>query len=461
VTSIAGTARRLAPSPDSAWPYALAALALGAVAGASVAAGLSPARIVALVIGLAIAAAVLWRYQVGAVLIVLTLPLDEYGRVISSPVSVTLFHLALVATLVSWGLALVRGDAKLRFSQVDFGIGALVFAALWSLPFSLAPSATAFAAVRLVFLWAFTLLYANVLTSRGLLDWVSWTLIATAAGTALLALAQTYVPGFTYGSIRSLNDQGTIVNRAGALFHDPNYLAGFLAVALLVALALLVHSRSWTRALVCVAASAVIGLGMLITLSRTGLVGVGAGVIVVIATAPRKRVLPLAAAIAALVLVVALASPAAIVSRVRSIGDVSTDQSNATRIYMVPSAYEIARDNWAFGTGLGGFRYAYPAYRRIGADSTVLKPHEIPLSLWSETGVAGIIAQVILVWGLIAVFWRKRPKGWTAAESFALAGIVSLGVQSLFQYYLYFEYVWLFIAFAIAANRIARQEEAL
>ncbi len=90
----------------------------------------------------------------------------------------------------------------------------------------------------------------------------------------------------------------------------------------------------------------------------------------------------------------------------------------------------------------------------------MVKPHEIPLALWAETGVAGIIAQIVLIWGLVAVYWRRRPKGWSVTEAFALAGILSLGVQSLFQYYLYFDYLWLFIAFAIAANRIARQEEA-
>ncbi len=112
--------------------------------------------------------------------------------------------------------------------------------------------------------------------------------------------------------------------------------------------------------MLCLGAAGVIGLGVIATLSRTGLVGVAVGVLVLIVTAPRKRVLALGAAALAIVLVAALSSPAAIVERVRSIGEVSTDQSNATRVYMVPATYQMARDNWVFGTGLGGFRYAYP-----------------------------------------------------------------------------------------------------
>ncbi|MDP1857986.1 MAG: O-antigen ligase family protein [Gemmatimonadaceae bacterium] len=461
MTDLTSDVMRSAPRGGAAWPYALAAVALGAVAGSAVGSVASVSQLLLLIVGLFVAAIVLFRYQVGAVLIVLTLPLDEFGRVLSSPVSVTVFHLALVLTIASWGIALARGDARLRFSVVDLGIGALIFAALWSFPTSLAPSATAFATVRLVFLWLFTLFFANVLTSRRLLDWVTWTLVATAAGTALLASAQKYVPGFNFGSVRLVSDRGTLSTRVGAFFHDPNYLAGFLSVALIVTIALLVHSKTWGRVGVCVGAAAIISLGVAVTLSRTGLVGVAAGVVVIVATAPRRRMAPLALGIGVIMLLLALAAPSQLINRVRSIGEVSGDQSNATRVYMYPSAYEIARDNLAFGTGLGAFRYAYPAYRRVEADSTVVKPHEIPLSLVSETGVAGIITQLVLIWGLTVTFWRRRPNGWTTAESFALAGIVSLGVQSLFQYYLYFEYVWLFIAFAVAANRIARQEEAL
>jgi hypothetical protein len=33
-------------------------------------------------------------------------------------------------------------------------------------------------------------------------------------------------------------------------------------------------------------------------------------------------------------------------------------------------------------------------------------------------------------------------------------------IQSLFQYYLYFEYLWLLVAFAVAANRVAAEEES-
>lgn len=460
MTSTDTAARRFVPDPGAAWPYLLAAVVAGVVGGLAVSAGLSARDVVLAIAALAVAGAVLWRYQLGAVLIVLTLPLDQYGRVLSHPVSITLFHLALLSTLASWGLAIVRGDAKLRFSAVDWGIGALILAALWSAPFSMARSATLFATVRLVFLWLFTLLYSNVLSTRKVAEQVSWTLLGTGVATSAVALAQTYVPGFTFGSVRLVNTGAGWIKRVGAFFYDPNYLAGFLAVSLLVGLAMLVHSKSLWRAVACLGASAVIGAGVLVTFSRTGLVGVAAGVAIVVLTAPKRRVLPLVMLLLALAIAAFAMSPAAIMDRVTSIGNATGDQSNATRVYMFPSAWEIARDHWVFGTGLSAFRQAYPEYRRLQADSTVLKPHEIPLSLFSETGVAGIIAQLILVWALVKTFWRRRPGGWTAAESFALAGIVSLGVQSLFQYYLYFEYVWLFIAFAVAANRIAQTEEA-
>ncbi len=100
---------------------------------------------------------------------------------------------------------------------------------------------------------------------------------------------------------------------------------------------------------------------MIATLSRTGLVGVAVGVLVLIVTAPRKRVLALGAAALAIVLVAALSSPAAIVERVRSIGEVSTDQSNATRVYMVPATYQMARTTGCSARDLADFGTPTPS----------------------------------------------------------------------------------------------------
>jgi len=454
---------RLLAIDRSQWGWLAAALVAGVFAGVIAAGASRPELLAGAVVAVIMAAAVLARYEVGAVLMVATLPLDEYGRVISAPVTVTLFHLALLLTLGSFAIApLWRTDVKLRFSAVDAGIAALIGAALWSLPGSLAPTATIVAIVRLVGLWAFTLLYANALSQRRVADWVTWALVGTGVGSAMLAIVQYAVPSFTFGSIRMINEGGgSYLRRVGALFHDPNFLATFLTVSLIAAGALLVHERTWKRAALWGGASLVLLAGIAVTFSRTAIIGLGVGAIALVLTAPKERRMWLLGAGVALVLAVLIVAPGQVTERVASIGEVGYNNSNATRYYMLGSTVEIMRDEWVHGTGLAAFDKAYPRYRRLGSLSTILKPHQLPLAMVAEMGVAGLIAEIVLVGSIIAVLWRRRPKGWSAYEAFAVAGLVAILVQALFQYYLYFEYLWLLVAFAVAAPRLAAEEESV
>ncbi len=463
MTDATAPARRTPPlrlPAENVWLWVGAALVLGAVAGvAALGAGVYGVAAVAGAIGLG--AVIVWRYEVGICAAIALNSLDVYGQIISKPVAITWYQVALVMSLGSWALSwLWRPKEKLAFSAVDWGMGAMVFAAMWSLPFSMDPRATTIAIVRLIFLWAFALLCANALSKRWAAEAMAWTLMASASVSSLLAMAQSWIPGFNYGSIRYVSDFGVLSVRASAFFHDPNYLAGFLVVSFLTALAFLVHARSWVRAGFSAVAIGIIGLGLALTLSRTGMVGVAVGVLIVLVTAPRGRRVWLLGLVGAAGVAVVVKGSQTLINRIVSIGDVASDASNATRVWMFVSTWGMFVEKWAFGTGLAAFYQLYPKYRYTDALSSVIRPHEIPLAFAAETGVAGVIAQFVLIWGVIKTFWRKRPNGWTTFEALALAGIVSLSIQSLFQYYLYFEYLWLFIAFGVAANRMARHEEA-
>ncbi|MDH4139978.1 MAG: O-antigen ligase family protein [Coriobacteriia bacterium] len=458
--ALGASARRLA---DNRVLWASAACLAGLVAGVSAVDGVDFAGFAAMLAGIVTVLLVLWRYEIGAVLMVLTLPLDMYGRILETPVVITVFHVVLVLTLASWVLRLyAEPERRVAFSVVDIGIAALVLAAVWSLPFSLDGRDTLIAVVRLLFLWAFTLLYANALSSRKTADWVLAVLVGTGVLNGAVALAQYFVPGFEYGNVRSVNQgagTGVVLRRVGALFWDPNYLGGFLCVAFLTAVVLLVHSRKPHVALAWLASSAVIGGGLVVTFSRTGWVGAAVGLVVVMLTAPKGRKVPLLATGMLLVVLVVAISPGLIVDRLASIGEVEDDLSNATRYYMFYSSVDIMREHWVFGTGLAAFDVAFPEYRRLGTLSSVIRPHQLPLALWAEMGIGGLLAEITLIVTLAAVFWRRRPHGWHVIEAVAAAGLVSLLVQSWLQYYLYFEYLWLFIAFAVAGTRFGRLEE--
>lgn len=451
-------ALKAAPGPlDVRWALASVIVAGGAALALVIADSLLlGAGILALA---TLVAATLWHPQVGAVALVLTMPLDIYGRVMTSPVTVTVFQLTLLLCLFSWAVhALTDESLRPRWSWLDLGFAALLFAALWSLPLSLAPSATAVAIARIGFLVALAVFYETILRNERLTVVVVGCVVATGVAMALLALAQYYLKGFDFGNVLMIHEGGGVyIRRPSGLFDDPNYLAAFLSLAGVTAAAMLVHSRRLLAAAAWTVGGLVCAAGMFVTGSRTALVGVAVGAAVVVGLAPpRRRVVTVALAVVVVAAAVALA-PASLRYRVAEALSEDPDRSTSTRTGMYESAVEIAQERWVFGTGLAAFDRAYAAHRRLEARFDIAKPHQLPIAMWAEMGVAGLIAEVVLLGGIVASFWRRRPGwSWTAAETVAAACVASLLVQSLFQYYLYLEYLWLYLALAVAATRQAQ-----
>jgi O-antigen ligase len=459
VNGHAAAARRLATRPG---PWAGAAVVIGMTVGVFAARDASMAsKLVVAGVGAIVAVLVLRSLEFGVVALLFTLPLDRFGRIPGLPVHVTAYQLLLVVVLVSWGLVIAaRGREMLRFSWLDVGMAAVMGAALWSLPHSHAPGATVTAMARLVFLWLFTLLYANAASDERRMRAIVTALLVTVAGAGLLAVGQQWF-GLDLGAIKDYRDYGGGVNfsRAGAFFKDPNQLGTFMSVGFLMALALLVRATGRTRALLLSAVVAISGLALIASLSRTAWVGTAIGVVLVIALAPARRRVPIAwAAVALGTVAVLLASPL-IIQRALSVSDVSGDRSVATRFYMTESTLAMIRDNPVWGTGLDAFPQVYPAYRLPGSSATIVELHQLPLALPVEMGLAGLLAEIVFLGCLVAVYWRKRPSGFTGWEAATLSALVALLVQTFFQYYLYFEYMWLVLALGVAATRLARAQE--
>ncbi len=444
---------------DSRFAWVVAALFAGGLAGLLAE---RPLTAVALAVGVVLIAGALWRIEIGLLALLLTLPLDVYGRVITSPVTVTAFHLVLLVVLAAWYLRLLtEGREWLRPSTLDISMGVIILAAFWSLPNSLNQGATVFSIVRLIGLWAFCLVYTNGIRDAGQLRRV-WTVFGlTGLVIGALAVLQAAVPGLQFGLVTDVMavGGGIALRRPSVFFDDPNYLGGFLSICSVTALALLMHARSKRWALGWSAVAVASGLGLIVTFSRSAWVGAAAGLVAAVVMAPQRWRKHMVVAGLVLVIAVSAAAPSQVVSRVRSIGDVNSDTSIATRYYMLFSAVDIIQDYWVWGTGLTAFEYAYVNYRLPGTLTSVTKPHQLPLAMWAEMGIAGLAAEVTLVLMLVLTYWRRRPQGWTPWEAAALAGTITLLPQIMFQYYLYFEYLWLMLALGVVATRLARASE--
>ena len=440
--------------------WAFLAVSAGAIAGTAALQGPLAAGVVfALLAGVAFTAAVIWRVELGVIALLFTLPLDTFGR-IPGLGSVTVYQLVLIVTLGAWGLQLMARRRTISLSWADAGMGSVILAALWSYPHSLNQGGTLFAIVRLLFTWGFVLLVVSTITTEKWMRRVVWAFFVTALGAGLLAIAQQWL-GVSFGAIKDYLALGGSVSfsRAGAFFTDPNQLGTFMSVAVVFALALLVHERRRRLAFVWLGVAGVTGLALIASLSRTAWVGALLGVVIVVFTSPRDRRQAVVMSAVALGVVGALFGSPFLVERLLSAGDVSGDKSVATRYYMTQSTLSMIRDNPVWGTGLDAYPLAYPAYRLPGSSATIVELHQLPLAFPVEMGIGGIIAEVVLFASMLAPFIRRRRNGWTVWESATFAALLGVLVQTLFQYYLYFEYLWLVLALGIVATRLARTTE--
>lgn len=453
---------RSSPLDDVVWLVAGAVVgALGGVLVARTGASAAVVTVLALA-GVLAGIAIMRDPRTGLFAMLIALPLDVAGRIATQPVTVTVYHVTLLITLASWFRARrlrPQGPWQIEYTVVHLGLLALLVAALWSLPFSYDPSATVIAFVRLAFISLFFAVAASLLGERRTADRALALLAATSAVSACVALVQYAFPGLGIGTVRTLGTSLDPVSRPAAFFHDPNYLATFLSLGVIVSVARAVHLRRLRAALPWLLAALVSAAGLGVTLSRTGFVGLAAGLVVCVLTAPRGRRNVLLLALVATVVAVTVVAPGLVVERVKSLGDVTSDRSMMTRYYMAGSTLRIARDHWVTGTGLGAYERVYPAYRHPYARPDIMQPHELVFSPVAEMGVMGLVAQVLIVGGVLAEVASRRRRGWGTWQSAGVAGLAAILVQSLFQYYLYFEYLWLFLALTVAATRHAPAAE--
>ncbi len=461
--AITGDARSTRPSARSA-----AILALCVVAAAAIGAYLSysglqwPSGYVMLpaTIAVVLAAIALTRPDVGVVLLLVAIPLFDFATLGPASAPFTAAHVLLVATILGWLARVVRdrGAALPAPTWLLGGLALLVVAGLGSMLASLAPATTAFNTFRLLtlFLLSAVVMWRASTPKRAqeLIVWLVWIAVALVG----VEVLQYLVPDIGIGRIATQGlESSALLVRPAVFFLDPNFLAGYLSAAALVCFAMLVRSRRWMEVVGWGVPGAITAAGMLITFSRSAWVGFAVGAVLVLLTAPAKRRKWLIIATAALAFAAIPFLPSTITDRVATLFDPQSVNSLSTRYLMIVSSVAMLGRYWLTGTGLGAFELAYPAYRQPGALFRILHPHQLFLSLWVEMGLLGLLAELVIVAG-IGVAWLKiHRRGYPGLSVAVLVAAVALVVESFFQYYLFFEYLWLFLAL-LAAVSVHREE---
>ncbi|MCE5190687.1 MAG: O-antigen ligase family protein [Actinomycetia bacterium] len=393
--------------------------------------------------------------HVGLVLLLIAIPLFDFGTLGPASAPFTAAHVLTAGTIVGWLARVVRDrrEALPRATPLLGGLGLLVVAGLGSLVASLAPATTVLDTFRLLVL----LLLAMVVMwrastpqgARSLVTVLVWVAVALVGVEAV----QYLMPGLGIGTIATQGlESSALLIRPAAFFLDPNFFAGYLSAAALVCAAMLVRARSWREALVWVVPGAITAAGMLATYSRTAWVGFGAGAVLVLLTAPAGRRGKLIIAVLVLAIAAVPFLPSSITDRVATLFQPQSTGSLSTRYLMVVSSVEMLGQYWLGGTGLGAFELAYPPYRQPGSLPRILHPHQLFLALWVEMGLLGLLAEMMIVVGIGIAWLRIHRRGYPGVSAAVLVAAIALVVESFFQYYLFFEYLWLFLALLAAVS---------
>jgi O-antigen ligase len=207
-----------------------------------------------------------------------------------------------------------------------------------------------------------------------------------------------------------------------SVFFDPDIFGRYLALVMILLVAVLIYDGRRRLQLAVAAALAVLWGGLVLTLSRSSLAALLLGMATLAAL--RWRVKPVLIAGA----VVLVLGAAAVAISPRTFGLNNLNNASSGRAGLITGGLQMFGERPAQGYGSGGF---VTEYRREhpGAANTVSASHTIPITVAAEQGVVGLIAYVALV--VAALFTLFRGARAEVARAAIAAAFLALVLHTL------------------------------
>lgn len=344
---------------------------------------------------------------------------------------------AVIQMLVLGAAGVYAVDAAWRWewrwnrTALDGPLLAMFGLALVSTLFSVHPPASWRAMGLLATYLLFYGLAAQVFDSRRRrreLVWVVFGLAAVLTGIGFVKLsAPEWVPWWVYEEI------GGAGGRLTGPYGNPNHLAGFLMMALLLMLVWLGACRFSGERLILGCLVAFCGVGLMMTLSRGAWMGLAAGGLWMNVVRWRRmgnwrrRVLPLVVGVGIALAMVLSSTPATV--RVDTLEQGRENLSFSARMAAWGGAVEMIRERPFLGSGPGTFSVVFPQHQPPGLGSRFFYAHNDWLEFTAELGV---VFPVLFGW-LACLFFRAAWKldGCRSRSKSALArggGAVGLAI---------------------------------
>jgi len=412
------------------------------------------AYVAALLVALALIAGV-EHHELMIVLLVGAAALDVTGRIATiGPARITLYQglFALVALL----LVSRAAAGRLRLHATPIDVPLLAFVALMLLSMLVARDRAVAAVQTASFISSALLAYVIVYVATDIrkLRWVVIGTAAIAAAVGVLGVLE-HLHIFTVGSY--LQIWGRAI-RAKVTFGDPNIMASFEATAIALTAPLVLVARRWPERLALAGLIGLASAGLYSTGSRGGMGAALIAVVVVVALSRLPKPLKGAFLLGGATLLVI---GAALFFDVSWLESQILDNSALTRVYMGASSLQMAAEN-PLGVGAGNYPLVYPFFRNVAVRSTLVESHTAYLTILVETGVAGLVAFLAVLWryaaGPLAVLRDRAADDELHALALgSIAAVVGMAAQAFTYSLETSKFWWLAIGIGIAAWAIGRR----
>jgi O-antigen ligase len=383
------------------------------------------------------------------------------------PWSIALFQLIVTALFLLWAVKAVI-DKRLKVNIPATALPLIFFVALGLIEcisfaasdgsragLSMDVDSTRSTVMMLIFLLASFIIAANFFASRERLSTLASFLVIFGVALALFSLIQSFAgEGRIYGFRPTKNNQGfgPFINR--------NHFAGYMEMLIPVPIALIVaravHKQSW---IFYGFAAAIMGLALVASLSRGGMVSLIAGLIFTAVVGSRlrrnierkrfeqhragsmlKRIGAVGAIAAAIFVGVIWIGAENVIRRTAETIEQArgTNEVYSSRRWIWNDTWKMVKDYPILGVGIGAYETVFPTYAS-GGESYIRVDfaHNDYLQVLAD---AGIVGGLLAVWFIYLVF-RAVMRGIKAADPLkgamalaAGAGVFSILVHSLFDF---------------------------
>lgn len=258
-------------------------------------------------------------------------------------------------------------------------------------------------------------------------------------------------------------DTGRVLRSYGMLPH-PNMLAGFLVVALIIAVTLYITREHWVERIAAAIGIALLSAGLWTTFSRQAFIALAVALtILIIYTFIRKRSFPRSITLAVLYTLLPLLAftaiyPELVTTRVApQSAHRLEEQSIDERTSYMNDAATLLRENWVTGVGVGNYTAA--VYNNDD-DSNQLREgwyyqpvHNIYLLIFTELGIFGLLGFLFFLLSL--VYQLRVQTEWQLAWGTSVLSLLIIGLFDHYLWSLHFGILlfWITCAFFLSTQR--------